>query len=88
MKLFFRKGIDIPQKNGVLYQQHQYLGNKTLRNGGGEKMVYTMKEVAEKLKVSQETIRKEAKEGNIKYSVVGKSKRFTEEHITEYLNRG
>lgn len=51
-------------------------------------MVYTMKEVAEKLKVSQETIRKEAKEGNIKYSVVGKSKRFTEEHITEYLNRG
>ena len=50
-------------------------------------MFYTMKEVAEKLKVSIRIISNEVNAGNLKFVLVGKSKRFTDEHIQEYLNR-
>lgn len=49
--------------------------------------IYTIKEVAELLKVTHVTIRKEIKTGRLKSSKVGGQYRITQKQVDEYLSR-
>ena len=49
--------------------------------------VYTRKEVAAWLKISENTLDKMTKNGEIDSTVVGRSRRFTEDHIKKYLKK-
>lgn len=47
--------------------------------------IYTTKEVANIFQVSDETIRREIKRGNLKCFYVGNEARFTNVHLEEYM---
>lgn len=49
--------------------------------------VYTVQEVAEKLKVDPETIRRYIKDGTMQASKLGNRYRITEEDLREFLNK-
>jgi putative molybdopterin biosynthesis protein len=48
--------------------------------------VYTLEEVAERLKVSLSTVRRLVRENKIRTSRVGRQLRVTESALTEFLN--
>ena len=49
--------------------------------------VYTRKEIAAWLKISEDTLDNIVKNGEIDSTVVGRSRRFTEDHIKKYLKK-
>ena len=50
-------------------------------------MYYTLSEVAEKLKVTWQTVRREIKRGNLKACKVGKVFRVSDVQLSEYLRK-
>lgn len=48
--------------------------------------IYTTTDLAKILEVSNETIRREIKRGNLRCFYVGNEARFTQVHIEEYMN--
>lgn len=48
--------------------------------------IYTVKEIAEILSVSDETIRREIKRNKLRCFYVGNEARFTQVHLEEYMN--
>lgn len=53
----------------------------------GLPVVYTAKEVAERLAVSEDTIRRKANRGEIRSFRVGSAIRFTEDAVIDYIER-
>ena len=51
-----------------------------------EQKIYSLKELAELLKVSQSLIRRLAHGNKIKYFKVGRELRFTEQNVNEYID--
>lgn len=50
--------------------------------------MYTVKEVAELLKLKLETVRTKLRKGEIKGKKLGKAWRITKENLDEYINKG
>jgi excisionase family DNA binding protein len=51
-------------------------------------MIYTMAEVATRLKVAERTIKRHVQSGHLQSFKVGRARRITEDQLNDFIRRG